>query len=339
MEKSKSCLGCGQTLQQIQQDALGYTPKADAELCVRCFRWRQYKDVKLLVDQSPDIELDYELLAAKNGHLVLVVDAFFLAESMISNLSKKLHHQAITVVATKTDIFPKAIAEQKLKQHILMVCKQNHISVKQVLFGNQKSYDRYQQVKDWIQTLDKSKPIIFFGVVNSGKSTLINTLFDTNHLTTAHIPNTTTTLISYHLKDVLIIDTPGIYPKDHIFPFMELSKWQNIQLDGLIHPKTYPSQHSASFTCKDFFILKVVSQHPYSVTLYGAKSLSFTVSKQLDKPIPHDWHQRKIATNKENTWITLPYLGRCKITGIVDKISIATLPYIHPQPSTQEISW
>ena len=39
---TKKCLGCGVTLQDTDESALGYTPKLSNYLCMRCFKLKHY---------------------------------------------------------------------------------------------------------------------------------------------------------------------------------------------------------------------------------------------------------------------------------------------------------
>lgn len=38
----KKCLGCGVVLQNTDKDALGYTPKLENDLCIRCYKLKHY---------------------------------------------------------------------------------------------------------------------------------------------------------------------------------------------------------------------------------------------------------------------------------------------------------
>ena len=43
----KKCLGCGVSLQNTDEDALGYTPNLDNVYCKRCFRLKNYGEETL----------------------------------------------------------------------------------------------------------------------------------------------------------------------------------------------------------------------------------------------------------------------------------------------------
>ena len=51
------CIGCGAQLQTADKNAPGYTPKADAQYCQRCFRLIHYDDLTLSMKTGIDPDM------------------------------------------------------------------------------------------------------------------------------------------------------------------------------------------------------------------------------------------------------------------------------------------
>ena len=43
----KKCMGCGVIMQDQDKEGLGYTPNLKNEYCMRCFRLKNYGEIKL----------------------------------------------------------------------------------------------------------------------------------------------------------------------------------------------------------------------------------------------------------------------------------------------------
>ena len=84
----KTCKGCGAVLQTEFPDQIGYSPKADAEYCKRCFRLIHYDDltVSMRTGINPDTVMDR--IAAMDCMVLWVVDLADFEGSMIPGVAE-----------------------------------------------------------------------------------------------------------------------------------------------------------------------------------------------------------------------------------------------------------
>ena len=106
-------------------------------------------------------------------------------------------------VLTKVDILPKNIKYESIIRNI-----ENSFKIKPLIF----SYKNTKLKNNLFSLIEKHKKVLITGIVSSGKSTLINTLFDEN-ITVSHYRNTTLDFIEINKDNLTIIDSPGFDTK------------------------------------------------------------------------------------------------------------------------------
>ena len=116
---SKRCIGCGVTLQNEDKQRIGYTPKLDAAYCQRCFRIQHYDDVTISMKTGIDPDVVLHQIAQKDALVLWVVDLFDFEANMIPGIHRHLMGKDIIMVATKRDLLPDTLGDQKLSQFIL----------------------------------------------------------------------------------------------------------------------------------------------------------------------------------------------------------------------------
>ena len=103
---TKYCKGCGARLQSEDRDALGYTPKADAALCQRCFRIRHYDDVMISMQQGIDPSQVLSKIAQQDALILWVVDLFDFEANLLPGIARHLPGKDIVLIGTKRDLLP-----------------------------------------------------------------------------------------------------------------------------------------------------------------------------------------------------------------------------------------
>lgn len=214
---SRRCIGCGVVLQNENKSAIGYTPKLEADYCQRCFRIQHYDDLTISMKAGIDPDIVLREIAKKDALILWVVDLFDFEANMVPGINRHLIGKDIVMIATKRDLLPDTLGNQKLSQFILNRCKDLGIQIQGlVICGDLVSHafadDNYsiEEVQQAISLYRGDRDVIVMGMANAGKSTLLNGLLGKKHLTTSRYPGTTLDLIEIAMEDYILYDTPGL---------------------------------------------------------------------------------------------------------------------------------
>ena len=104
------CVGCGITLQDENNNDVGYTPDIKNVICERCFKLKNYN-----VLTNTGVKIDNEKLIEKInklGAFVFFLTDFINLDSNVINYYKKIKAKKVMVL-TKADIIPKNIKYNK----------------------------------------------------------------------------------------------------------------------------------------------------------------------------------------------------------------------------------
>lgn len=192
------CLGCGITLQDKDPNALGYTPKLDNKYCMRCFKTIHYNtEIKVNIQDNQNIINKINKL---NLFTIFITDFLSLNKDVI-DIFKSIKNNKILVI-NKCDLIPSNLNLEHIKENILNSYNINN----DILFISAK---QNINLNNLLSIIESNKRIILAGETSSGKSTLINNLFNTS-LTTSKYNNTTLDFIKINKDDIIFYDTPGI---------------------------------------------------------------------------------------------------------------------------------
>lgn len=214
---AKFCKGCGIELQNTDKKALGYVPNLDSDYCQRCFKLTHYGTLTINMQQGIESEITFSKINALNAVVFWVVDIFSFEASLIPNINDKLPGKDIILVLTKRDVLPKTLVDDKVFEFVEARLAQENIQVKDILICGHmlKKSDASMECIDelsWaIANYREDKDVVFMGMANVGKSTLLNQLVEGSGITTSRNPGTTLDLIPlYQEEGFTIYDTPGI---------------------------------------------------------------------------------------------------------------------------------
>ena len=190
------CKGCGVSLQNIDENGIGYSPKLTSKLCERCFKiihYNYHDDGKYInnIDICNGIN-------QRDTFNFFMCDIFSLNKSTIE-LYEKIHSPKVFVL-TKADIVPINISYEKLISRV-----KKSYNLENVILCSIKNNAGIEDIKHLI---NEHKKVLFCGPTSSGKSSLINFLFD-YELTTSVYKNTTQEFITLETDGVTVIDAPG----------------------------------------------------------------------------------------------------------------------------------
>ena len=193
------CIGCGKALQYEDINKIGYAVKG-SDICKRCFDLTNYnKNIEL--NNYIDNNKLLENINKKKIFTIFLCDILSLSNETIK-IYENIQNDKVFVL-TKVDILPKNIKYESIIRNI-----ENSFKIKPLIF----SYKNTKLKNNLFSLIEKHKKVLITGIVSSGKSTLINTLFDEN-ITVSHYRNTTLDFIEINKDNLTIIDSPGFDTK------------------------------------------------------------------------------------------------------------------------------
>lgn len=193
------CKGCGETLQYDNPNKIGYAVKG-SDICKRCFDLTHYnKNVEL--NNYIDNDKLLENINKKRVFTIFLCDILSLSNETFK-IYDSIKNDKVFVL-TKVDILPKNIKYESIIRNI-----ENSFGIKPLIF----SYKSAMLKNNLLSLIEKHRNVLITGIVSSGKSTLINTLFDEN-ITVSHFRNTTLDFIEINKDGLTIIDSPGFDTK------------------------------------------------------------------------------------------------------------------------------
>ena len=201
----KKCLGCGSVLQCSNPEALGYTPKMENDLCMRCFKLKHYGTL----NSAGKIQDNEKLLSSinnKKGFVIFLVDFLNIYEDVIKTYKKIKNPKCLVI--TKSDLIPKNIKKDKLLTNI----KDIYDITEEIILTSSKTKENFKTLESICL---ENKRIIFTGFTNAGKSSLINCLTGSD-ITVSKKINTTQEFISLKISGIEIIDAPGFINKNYL---------------------------------------------------------------------------------------------------------------------------
>ena len=131
---TKNSKGCGDLLQNEDENALGYVPTLDASYCQRCYRIRHYGDVTINMQQGIDSTATLEKINIIDGVVFWVVDLFACEANLISRLNQKLPGKDIVMVLTKRDVLPTTLTDEKIINIVKQRLHEENFVIKDIMF-------------------------------------------------------------------------------------------------------------------------------------------------------------------------------------------------------------
>lgn len=251
----RKCQGCGAVLQTENPKLIGFTPKADAKVCQRCFRLKHYNDS--MVSYREGIEVDDVLNEVNklDALICYVVDLFDFEAGLFYRLMAQSKNKDILLIATKRDLLPKTMGYDKLSKFIMKRCKEEGIVLKGVVIvedlvhkAQSENNPSIENVKNAIETLRGGKDVVMMGMANAGKSTLINGLLNSQTITTSAHPGTTLGLIEMDYEGYKLYDTPGLKSTGSILTYCSEADLKTIIPSKTIKPTVYQLKGNQSLS-------------------------------------------------------------------------------------------
>lgn len=311
------CKGCGVLLQSERPDAIGYTPKEQADYCQRCFRIRHYDDVMISMQQGIDPAAVFAKIAKYDALILWVVDLFDFEANLLSSIGRHLPQKDIVMIATKRDLLPQTLSDEKLGQFVLRRLKEEGIRVEGIVFCGDLAHAAHHPLNHSVEEVNKAithyrkgRDVIVMGMANAGKSTLLNALCEQSDLTTSPHPGTTLDFVKIQREGYALYDTPGITRQDSLLTHAPSDLLKTVIPFRTLKPRVYQLYEDQSYALGGMVRLDVHTQGNASVVAYFSDQLRIHRGKAakadalwqahlgelLSPTLDQDFHQMKCYT-------------------------------------------
>lgn len=264
----KKCIGCGSVLQTNNIGEIGYVDDINKDICLRCFKIKNYGEYKEVTLQNNDYEKI--LSTIPNDNLVL-----YITSVLNINLDYINNFNNVIIVLTKKDLLPKSVKDSKLINYIKNTTD-NYIDIE--VISSIKNYN-LDSLLSKIKKYSNGKEVYFVGMTNSGKSTLINKLIknysESNiEITTSPYPSTTLNKIELTIDNHKIIDTPGLISNKSILYYLNQKEIKRITPKKEIKPRTYQLKGEGCLLIDKYARLNYYNDN--NITIYLTNNLNIT---------------------------------------------------------------
>lgn len=264
----RKCIGCGTTLQYSDKSKLGYTEEEDNVLCERCFKLKNYGTYQSVALTNEDYQKVLNSIP-KASYILYITDTLTLDCTQMEQFKK------VILVITKKDILPKSVKTEKIINYM----KKQYKSIIDIYVVSSKTGEG---IDSMFHAIKKYKKLYVVGATNSGKSTLINKLINfygedeikQKMITTSMYPSTTLDKIEIKLKDITLIDTPGLLNKDNIINYVTNKEVKKITPKKEIKPKTCQIEGEGSIIIDQYVRIDYHTKEKNSITIYASNALN-----------------------------------------------------------------
>lgn len=269
------CYGCGIKLQSNDQNKDGYIPNNKLDkggYCQRCFKIMNYGE-QSKSNTPKTINNIINSINQDNKFVIFLVD-FLSINSNLIDIFNKIKSDKLLLVS-KTDLILKSIKEVHIRAFLKDYYK---IDSDIKLISSTTNYGVESLTKYLLNRRVNTSYIV--GLANSGKSTLINKLLDSNNskarkVTTSYVPNTTLDFLRIKInEDLTLIDSPGF-----VIPALDINKKNKATLK----PKTFQMKKGESIKIDDMLLS---FDNNTSITLYMDNDL---LIRKFYKDYKHDY--------------------------------------------------
>ncbi len=262
------CKGCGVEMHQDDPKKIGYTPKRDSEYCQRCFRLTHYDDLQISMKTGIDPDEVFHKINQTDALILWVVDLFDFEANMIEGLHRHLPGKEILMVATKRDLLPDTLGNEKLASFIFERLKELGIQLSGLVVTGKNIEEGAKEVLFAVEQLSQGRDILVIGKANAGKSTLLNALMNNDQLTSSRYPGTTLDFNPIDIEGYRFIDTPGIEGKKTMVMIVKEKELKNILPFEVIKPRGYQCKGNQSFAIGGLARVDLIGCEKVSAVFY-----------------------------------------------------------------------
>lgn len=265
---NKYCTGCGVKMQDDNILGLGFTTSLDNDMCMRCFRVKNYADYESVSSNVIDYESIFNGISASNDLVLYVVDILNLPDNLLE-IRERLTNDCILVL-NKRDLLPLSVKDDKIIEYL----RGQNLGYDDIVIVSSEKNINMDLLLSKIKKYQKSKNVYVIGYTNAGKSSLISKFIknygDGNTmLTVAPLPTTTLDKIIIPINEELtLVDTPGLVDKDNMINYVDSKMYKKLNSKKEIKPKTYQLGKNESLLVGDLVRINYLEGDRNSLTFY-----------------------------------------------------------------------
>ena len=268
MSKIRYCNGCGVRLQDENMLNIGFTTNLKNDLCMRCFRLKNYGEYESVASSLIDVEKILKSINKTNSLVLYAVDLLNLPKN-IKDIKKIIHNDCILVL-NKRDLLPLSVKDEKIIDYI----KKQDLGFNDIVITSSEKNYGMDLLHSKIKKYQNGVNVYVVGYTNAGKSSLISRFIKDYgngnvSLSTSPLPSTTLDKIIIPInKELTLIDTPGIIDNNNIINFVDKKLYKKLNTKREIKPKTYQLNGKESLLVDELLRINYLDNTKNSFTFY-----------------------------------------------------------------------
>ncbi|MBR2686033.1 MAG: ribosome biogenesis GTPase YqeH [Erysipelotrichaceae bacterium] len=276
------CKGCGVELQYEDPKKIGYSPKADALYCQRCYQLTHYGKLSYSFKEDVRSGSLFQKIASLNALIVWIVDLYDLESGFRQDITEFFRDKDVLMVCTKRDLLPESVGQEKLAKYLKMRLADKKVSVKGIVVIGEHGYDGKEEVLYAIDMLRKDRDVVLVGTTNAGKSTVLKNVFGMDDVTISRYPGTTMDLIEMPYEEYTLYDTPGFNQENSVQILADDKDMDYIVPKKKVKPQTFQLKSDQSLAVGGIMRIDIVGGSSTSATCYFAEKLPIHRGKISD---------------------------------------------------------
>ena len=268
MNKIRYCSGCGVRMQDENILNVGFTTNLDNELCMRCFRLKNYGEYESVSSNVIDYEKIMNGINKKKDLVLYVVDILNIPKNL-EDIKKVIKNDCLLIL-NKRDLLPLSVKDEKIIEYI----KNQNLGFIDIVIVSSEKNNGMDNLLSKIKKYQKSSDVYVVGYTNAGKSSLISKFIhdygnNDNNLTISPLPSTTLNQIEIPINDKLtLIDTPGIVDNSNMINFVDKKMYKKLNSKREIKPKTFQIRKNEALLVGDLLRINYLEGDTNSFTFY-----------------------------------------------------------------------
>ena len=233
-----------------------------------------YDDLTVSMREGIDPDGVMKKIAESDCLVVWVVDLFDFEAGMIPGMERKLGGKDIILAATKRDLLPATMSEEKIAKFVFTRLKDQGISIRHLVLCDMHDENSMKALRDAVETYRAGREVMVMGRANAGKSTLLNRLMHNQTLTMSRYPGTTLDFNPMVIDGIPFTDTPGIEIEGSMLMKVKEKDLKTIMPAHTIKPQIYQIHGEQSFLLGGLARVDLIHARKASAVFYVSERLN-----------------------------------------------------------------
>ena len=242
---NKYCLGCGILKQTTDENKPGYIMDLEHELCLDCFKLKNYGKVTSHFNPETYDDID-------ENSLILIVQSVMQLDSLFTLPIYRIQPNAKYVyLINQMDLLPPETNLDHIYKNIKRKARNLKIKHMDIVFMSALNNYDLDNLKMFIDSFKENK-IYLFGFQNSGKSTIFKSLTNNPNVLSLNKAGLTLDVIEGKVGNKTIYDMPGVYIDGILSTFFDYEVYKHLLPSKTIFPKVYIFNKNQRLVLEDF---------------------------------------------------------------------------------------